>query len=148
MQRRVDFDRASLGRNCYLFEVLRTFAYNAVRQFWRPGGYEAFLNHTLMEADSINSTFVRSPGPLSLSEVRAIARSVAKWVWKRFTPGDFVAIQRARGIASGAARREASRELRDRAIVRAARGLSTRQIAAELCVNQSTVVRWLKAMTA
>lgn len=147
MQRRVDFDRASLGRNCYLFEKLRTFAYKAVRQFWRPGGYEPFLNSTLMEADAINRTFLHSPGPLSLSEVKGIARSVARWVWKRFTPADFVAIQRARGIASGAARREASRDLRDQAVVRAVEGMSTRQIATELGVNQSTVVRWLKVET-
>lgn len=147
IQGKVDFDRASLGRNCYLFEELRTFSYRAVRQFWRPGGFEQFLNQILVEADSINRTFVRSPGPLSLSEVRSIARSVARWVWKSFSPGDFVAIQRARGIASGAARREASKDLRDQAVLRAVEGTSTRQIAAELGVNQSTVVRWLKVVT-
>lgn len=146
MQGRVDFARASLGRNCYLFEKLRAFAYKAVRQFWRPGGYEPFLNYTLMEADCINRTFLRSPGPLSLSEVKGIARSVARWVWKRFSPSDFVAIQRARGIASGVARREANGHLRDQAVARAAGGMSTRQIASDLRVNQSTVVRWLKVL--
>ncbi|WP_144636043.1 replication initiation protein [Bordetella genomosp. 13] len=142
---RIDIDHASLGRNCFLFEKLRVYAYQDVRKFWRPAGYEPFKEAVLSEAMAVNDTFLGSPGPLSFSEVRSIARSVAKWVWKKFTPAAFRAIQSARGVASGVARREASRVLREEATARAAGGASTREIAAGLGVNQSTISRWLRA---
>ncbi|MGV2897538.1 replication initiation protein [Achromobacter sp. AGC78] len=139
---RINPDYAALGRNCWLFEGLRQQAYLRVKAFWRPAGDELFYEWLLLEAKSLNQTF---PVPLGFGEVKSIARSVTRWVWKRFTPSGFRAIQAARGRASGVARRFATQELRQRAAMLTASGLTSRQVAGQLEVNQSTVVRWLRA---
>ncbi len=138
---RINTDYASLGRNCLLFERLRQLAYVGVKKFWRPAGHEAFQEWLLGEAEAMNQEL---PAPLPFGEAKSIARSIARWVWKRFTPGAFRDIQAARGRASGTARRLASREQRERAWILAASGLSSREMATHLGVNQSTVVRWLR----
>ena len=71
------------GRNCTIFEELRQVAYREVREFKRgagdPGVFRARLERVAL---GINLQF---PEALQLSEVRAIARSVAKWTWGRFS---------------------------------------------------------------
>ena len=71
------------GRNCTIFEELRQVAYREVREFKRgagdPGAFRARLERVAL---GINLQF---PEALQLSEVRAIARSVAKWTWGRFS---------------------------------------------------------------
>ena len=47
-------DYAGLGRNCTLFERLRTYSYSAARNHWRPGGYERFLLDLEHRAIEIN----------------------------------------------------------------------------------------------
>ena len=132
-------DYAGLGRNCTLFERLRTYSYSAARNHWRPGGYERFLLD--LEHRAIEINFENDPRhPLGETEVRAIAKSVAKWTWTRFNPADFHAWQSAVGKKKGAARRA---ELGYRAVALRAAGVSLRDIAAELAVPKSTVSRWL-----
>ncbi|MDH3066633.1 replication initiation protein [Achromobacter insolitus] len=133
---------ASLGRNCALFEQLRRVAYATVRSYWGPDGRDAFLAHLLIQAASLN---VRFPTPLGTGEVKGIAGSIARWIWKRFTPGAFRDRQAACGRASGVARRSATQEKRVQAIAAASRGLSTRTIAELVGMNQSSIVRWLRA---
>lgn len=52
------------------------------------------------------------PEPLLGNEVWHVAKSVAKWVWRKFTPDEFSAWQAAQGkkggIASGESRRSGS----------------------------------------
>lgn len=64
------------GRNDELFHTLRMWAYGAVRQH---DDMDAWYRSALAEAEEINGHFDR---PLPISEVRATARSVAKWHWK------------------------------------------------------------------
>lgn len=140
---RINLNYAGLGRNCLLFESLRQRAYVQVKKFWHPCGQEPFHDWFLKEAEALNQQL---PVPLRFSEMKGIARSVGRWVWKRFTPGGFRDLQAARGRASGNARRLASRELREQASILAASGLSSRAVASRLNVSQSTVVRWLQAV--
>jgi len=85
------------GRNVTVFDELRVFAYREVRKFRSedPGGtgLAAFRARLEVVALGINRQF---PEALSLVEVRAIAKSVAKWTWSRFTPEKFSQRQRHR----------------------------------------------------
>ena len=69
---------AGLGRNCELFDHLRGWAYKAVRGYWRPGGMNAWQDACLERAERLNCFEV----PLPYAEVRATARSVARWTWR------------------------------------------------------------------
>ncbi|TKC91707.1 plasmid replicase [Trinickia terrae] len=64
------------GRNDELFHTLRLWAYSAVRQH---GDFDAWYQTALARAEEINAQFDR---PLQFSEIKATARSVAKWHWK------------------------------------------------------------------
>lgn len=132
-----------LGRNCDLFDGLRDWAYSAVRTFWRPGGEERWRAAVRLQAEALN-TFAM---PLGATEVAGIARSVARYVWRRFSPAKFRDIQAARGrrggIASGAARLAVNENKRAGARLMAANGMSIRLIADELGVGKSTVARWV-----
>ena len=88
------------GRNVTLFDELRLNAYREVCTYQRDRGHDAWLARCAEVATAINSQF---PHPLNLSEVRASAKSVAKWTWKNFSTDGFVARQSAlgkRGVAS------------------------------------------------
>lgn len=130
-------DYAGLGRNCTLFEHLRKQAYQDVRQFWKPDGFEQFRNHCLVLAESLN----RFSSPLSQSELKSISRSVAKWIWQRFNPTEFRAIQSRRGSLKGAAKRA---ELMPLVLDMAKRGFTQQVIADSLGVSQKTISNWLQ----
>ena len=88
------------GRNCTVFDELRTIAYREVREFKRAGqSEEAFRIRLERVALGINLQF---PVALKLGEVRAIAKSVAKWTWRRFSRERFSARQALRGARRAA----------------------------------------------
>lgn len=89
-----------LGRNVTVFNSLRTWAYKAIRDGWPR--YEVWLEACKIRAAGYNSF----PCPLPESEIRATAKSVARWVYDNFDNATFSAIQAARGRKSGEARRE------------------------------------------
>lgn len=89
-----------LGRNVTVFNSLRTWAYKAIRDDWPR--YEVWHQACKVRAAGYN-TF---PCPLPESEIRATAKSVARWVYENFDAATFSAIQAARGRKSGEARRE------------------------------------------
>ncbi|RQT37039.1 replication initiation protein [Burkholderia cepacia] len=70
------------GRNDELFHTLRMWAYGAVRQH---DDMDAWYRSALAQAEDINGHFDR---PLPFSEVKATARSVAKWHWKNRNSAD------------------------------------------------------------
>lgn len=88
---------AGLGRNCHIFETVRLWAYSAIRDYWcmgpssaiRPsyGWYEAVEEH----CRTVNAGF---EVPLYHREVRGIARSIADWTSRHFSPEKFSEIQR------------------------------------------------------
>lgn len=150
--RRRRVEEVGLGRNITLFDFLRHWAYRRVREYKRQGGlqaWNAWLTACNLRALERNGEFLY---PLDPREVWWIAKSVAKWTWRRFnieeSDARFSALQAHRGrkggVASGESRRAASEDKRASARLMAAQGLSTRAIAAELDVDQSTVVRWLR----
>lgn len=110
---------SGLGRNCDLFDSLRKRAYRKVIEFREGGCYETWWRYILDAARKLN-TYAQ---PLPDSEVRATAKSVAKWTWRHFGQGAAVERfrdrQKARQRRSAAARKGQTSD----AIVRAVEGL-------------------------
>lgn len=91
-------ERIGLGRNCTLFDELRSWAYQWVREYKRnAASAEQWRTVILAQAEKMNGFDV----PLSLSEVKGTAKSVAKWTWQRFDNESFSALQSARGKRGG-----------------------------------------------
>ena len=137
-----------LGRNCALFDAGRVWAYSAVRDHWGPNGQELWHKVVLAHLAGINDQF---QAPLPVSEVKATARSIAKWTWRRITPDTFhrfvkethaSEVQSRRGIRSGKVRRAARTEARANAQLMRAQGKSVREIAQAFGVHHATIVRW------
>lgn len=70
-------EASGFGRNCALFTQLRFWAYSALQDYSELGAWHEAAR---LQAESLNTFAVQ----LEQSEVRAIARSVAKWVWAKF----------------------------------------------------------------
>jgi hypothetical protein len=134
--RQVDY--AGLGRNCTVFEVVRKLAYSTVREYWLPGGGPAFAAAVLNLVLIANHTEIGNP--MQESECRAIARSISKWTWERFTPTKFRAIQSARGGRKGSVMRA---QLLPMAKSMAVEGKSLREIGRTLGVHHLTIKSWL-----
>lgn len=84
-----------IGRNCFLFGRVRQIAYRKVLTFKKEGKELAqFRVYLLSICVEVNESF--SP-PLPMSELRAVSRSIGKWVWQRFTAKELSQIQSRRG---------------------------------------------------
>jgi hypothetical protein len=83
-------EAVGLGRNVTLFDTLRKWSYREIRQYWGGGlqGWNAWLSHVNARALVYNADFQT---PLDGREVWHVARSVAKWVWRHFTPQSWAA---------------------------------------------------------
>ena len=81
------------GRNITVFDSLRRLAYHEVRAFKPTDNFDGFYRRVLDLATGLNIQFYE---PLRGGEVRAIAKSVAKWTWRHFSVEGFSGIQRAR----------------------------------------------------
>lgn len=88
-----------LGRNVTLFEKGRHWAYKAIRDYMHYNSSHEWEKAVRAQIEAINSGF---EVPLPCSEVKATAKSIATWVWKRFSYGDFSEIQAKRGAKGGA----------------------------------------------
>lgn len=135
-----------LGRNCNLFNALRHWAYKAIRQGWPD--LDRWLEACHHRAIAYNRKHFDEPLPQS--EVKHVARSVAKWTHRHITQSGFEAyvarthtpeIQAQRGARKGAKRRE---ELMPKVLELVGQGKSQREIAEAVGVTQKTVSNWLK----
>lgn len=75
-----------LGRNCTLFDRLREWAYSRVnlyREQAGAAGADMWAQACLIQARGFNDFAT----PLGEAEVRATARSVAKWTWRHYQGG-------------------------------------------------------------
>ena len=89
------------GRNVYLFDSGRYWAYGAVRNFRKDKTYQDFLKAVLSHLQGLNSLF---RAQLPINEVISTAKSISKWTWQHFTHEAFSNIQSQRGIRSGESR--------------------------------------------
>lgn len=104
-QRIVKKEAVGEGRNCWLFEMVRKFAYKEVLFYKQHNAkYEDFYNVLLNKLEKSN-VFENAPS-LNFNELKAIAKSVAKWTWGKFNAEKFSAIQSTRGKKSAEKRTE------------------------------------------
>ena len=129
-QRRIDHANTPLNevtegdRNDSIFFALRTYAYQAVRQFRGDNRiYSEFYRDLLDQAENLNSILMQ---PLGFREVAAIASSVAKWT-----------------MAKDPAKEKAFRQ-RQAAKRRKPDSFDTRQPWQQLGIGRMTFFRWLK----
>lgn len=137
-------EASGLGRNCDLFDNLRKRAYRKIREFREGGSYDTWSLYILETARKLN----RYTKPLLDSEVKATARSVAKWTWRHFGTGAaverFSERQRARQKRMAAARRGRTAEavlIAVAGLQRAGKRVTAAAVARLVGVHRSTVTR-------
>ena len=147
--------QVGLGRNCTLFNGLRTCAYRWISEFQQSGDADGWHAAVLDKAERLN-TFT---DPLPLSEIRATARSVAKWTWQHYTgkmsasslsedgltPEAFSLLQSNLGKMGNAKRWGDNTEKRLQAVQMHAEGKTYREIAVALSVSLGSISSWLRS---
>lgn len=87
------------GRNVYLFDTIRRFAYKEVLFYKLHKAKQPDFYAVLLAKLERMNVFPNSEG-LGFNELKSIAKSVSKWVWRNFSIEDFVNIQSNRGKSS------------------------------------------------
>lgn len=140
-------EEKGLGRNCALFDRLRHWAYRWIATYKDTASADEWGRAVFAQARKSNDFNT----PLHESELRAIAKSTAKWCWNRFdiqaSNERFSKVQAVRGrkggVVSGVARLAKNADKREEARVMQAQGQSIRAIAKALGVGRSTVGDWV-----
>lgn len=84
--RRRKIDPVGYGRNCYLFEGLRKWAYRERRSPQPYLSQDMFFEAVKWRGLAMNADFKT---PLPNSEVRSAAKSISKWVWRKMSDKGF-----------------------------------------------------------
>ena len=136
---------AGLGRNVTLFDTTRVWAYKAIR-FYRVSERSRLFGVWRSEVEDyalgVNAQFM---SPLPYSEVKATAKSIAKYCWKHDAEAEsrFSKKQAERGKLGGLAKGAANEQKRVLARLLAAQGMSKAAIARELNVHRNSITNWL-----
>lgn len=145
-----------LGRNCTMFEEARWWAYSQVLGYRLAGDSGGFYEAVLRYCEGINESF---PSSLNFSEVKATAKSIARWTLRKYTGSGsrsdedwakYVAdthtpeLQRKRQTLQVASRQEATQKARQQAQEMKAGGSTQKDISKALGVSEATICRWLK----
>ena len=126
-----------------MFEKGRHWAYTAIRDYMHHYSSHEWERAVKAQIEAINNSFEQ---PLPYSEVKATAKSIAKWVWQRFSYGDFSEIQAKRGAKGGKAKGQAYAAKREQTLKMKAKGMNNTQIAKQLEVDRKTITRWLSGV--
>lgn len=146
INRQIKVDEAvGLGRNCCVFHTVRHWAYVEVRQY-RAKTFNQWFEAVIAQCCSVNAQFT---DPLQYNEVKGIAKSIARWVWKRdsYAYQEFIDRQTRKGSLGGKAKGEAYSDKRKQAVRLKAKGMSNTEIAEKLKVARYTVIRWLNEVS-
>ena len=160
--RRSRKEATGLGRNVTVFDNVREWAYTAIRAHWRPNGYDAWLCAVQAACECTNVFGLEQGGPLPHSEIKATAKSIARWTWRNLTPSTFAdyvdrthtpEIQAARGAKGGKVSKGGGRptgtsrtnwELWESIQSMIAAGYPQRAIAEDLGVSRGLVGKYAK----
>ena len=157
--RRSRKEATGLGRNVTVFDNVREWAYTAIRAHWRPNGYDAWLSAVQAACECTNVFGLDLGGPLPHSEIKATAKSIARWTWRNLTPSTFAdyverthtpEIQAHRGAKGGRVSKGGGRpkstnwELWETIQKMKAEGHPHSSIAQDLKISASTVSKYAK----
>ena len=138
---------SGLGRNCMMFDTVRFWAYEAIRAFI-SGSPDSWYAEVLKVAINANGAFLE---PLPHSEVKATAKSIARWVWRNHTAAHakFIERQAAKGRKGdsshgGKARSAQYSDMRQEALKLHVMGKSIKEISEYLNVHRNSVSKWIK----
>ena len=142
---------SGLGRNCMMFDTVRFWAYEAIRAFIL-GSPDSWYAEVLKVAINANSAFLE---PLPYSEVKATAKSIARWVWRNHSDAHVKFIERQTvkgrkgGLSSdsshgGKARSAQYSDIRMEALKLHIMGKSIKEISEYLNVHRNSVSKWVK----
>ena len=138
-------EMVGLGRNVTMFEKGRHWAYTAIRDYMHHHSSSVWEQAVKTHLEAINAGF---EVPLPYSEVKATAKSIAKWVWQRFSYGDFSEIQAKRGAKGGKkggiVRSAKYAELRIQAKLMHEQGMSIKVISETLEVHRNSISAWIR----
>lgn len=89
-----------LGRNCIMFDKVRFWAYEAIRGHRFKSSYDGWYREVLEMAVNANGAFLE---PLPFSEVKATAKSIARFCWKNdgYCYNEFIQRQAYKGAIGG-----------------------------------------------
>lgn len=138
-------EAVGLGRNCCVFHTVRKWSYVEIRKY-RGKTYNQWLNAVVSECDKLNMQFTL---PMSYNEVKGIAKSIARWVWKRdsYCYQEFIDRQTRKSqlgaSKGGVARSMQYKEKRKLAQQMKEQGFNNTVIAKELGVTRRTIINWL-----
>lgn len=124
---------SGLGRNCAMFDTVRKWAYKAVRSH-RGSRFDLWIAEVLEQCQNANHAFLE---PLPYSEVKATAKSIARYCWKKdgYHYQEFIDRQTRKGklggVKSGQIRRKDS--------------ISEKKPWLEIGISRATYYRKLKA---
>lgn len=128
--------RGEIGRNVFLFDSVRFWAYDNIHAY-RVGGYETWENSVIATAELVNCAsydhlpFLADRGLLPFAECKGIAKSVARWAWanhgKQALTAAFSELQAWRGARGAAASAKVKRERREQQIIAAIGQLTGQQ---------------------
>lgn len=144
---------SGLGRNCIMFDTVRFWAYKAIRELLSVG-YDSWHTEVLKQALNANGAFLQ---PLPYSEVKATAKSVARWVWRNHAEAHekFIERQAIRGRKGGLksdsshggkARSQKYSDMRQEALKLHLQGVKVTQIANQLGISRPSVYAYLKSV--
>ena len=136
---------SGLGRNCSMFDSVRHWAYKAIRAH-RGDIYSNWLEAVIKQCLSANEAFLE---PLPYSEIKATAKSIAVYCWKKdaYHYQEFIDRQSRKGVKGGLKggkiRSDQFIELRKRAKELKDAGKNNTQIANVLGVSRYSVIKWI-----
>ncbi len=138
---------SGLGRNCAMFDTVRFWAYKAIRAHL-SGSFDRWHTEVLEQAKNANDAFIQ---PLPYSEVKATAKSVARWVWRNHVVAHakFIERQAMKGRIGdsshgGKARSAQYSDIRHEALKLHLMGVKVTQIAKQLGISRPSVYAYLK----
>lgn len=145
INKEIKIDEAvGLGRNCCVFHKVRHWAYVEVRQY-RSKSFNQWLDAVIAQCCSVNLQFTV---PMLYNEVKGIAKSIARWVWKRdsYCYQEFIDRQTRKGhlggLKGGRVRSAQYEDKRKQALELTNKGLTQIQVATILGISTRTLRNW------
>src|SRR5690606_34981385 len=88
-----------LGRNCFVFHTARHWAYKEIRKY-RGSIYSVWLDSVIQHCVKLNQGLIQ---PMTYGEVKGIAKSIARYCWKKdpYCYQEFIDRQKYKGRLGG-----------------------------------------------